>query len=89
MPEQDDLEDRRRISGSPSMDQDAVTSADGALVFTTKIPGGFQVVADAVVTWTSYAGTVNTSIAIPAGMTIPGFISAMQVTSGTIILHYW
>lgn len=83
------MREPKRLSGTPSMDQVVVTSGAPLTITAPKIPFGFQVVADAVVTWTGKGGTTNTSVSIPAGMTIPGYMTALSVASGTIIAHFW
>lgn len=83
------MREKARMSGTPSMNQVVVTSGAPITIASPKYPFGFQVVADAVVTWTGVGGTTNTSVTIPAGMTIPGYMSAISVASGTIIVHFW
>lgn len=83
------MREPKRLSGTPSMDQKVVTSGAPLTITSPKYPFGFQVIADAVVTWTSLGGTTNTSVSVPAGMTIPGYMSALSVASGTVVAHFW
>ena len=84
-----DVQDAKRISGSPSSRQVVVTSGAPITITSPVVAGGFQVIADAVVTWTSYSGTTNSTVTIPAGITVPGLMTAVSVASGTIIVHFW